>query len=466
MAPRNRLDWADNGGGNMKTLIVGHGAREAALGRSMARDSSLHAWMAFANPSICRAVTESGGTYELGDVCDSDAVAKYAVRTGIDLAMVSADEPLAAGVVDKLLERGIRTIGATKAAAEIEWSKVFSRSLLEEIDPAACPRHVTVFREQDLDSALQAFGTAPVVVKPSGLTGGKGVKVMGEHLRSRQHARSYAAELLHAEAGTSGVLLEEKMIGPEFTIQAITDGETVVCPPSTYDYPYRYEGDHGPGTGGMGSFSVAEEPLPFITQAEYDRACQITRAIIAELARRGRPFRGIMNSGFFATPDGVRVTEFNARFGDPECMNVLSVLETGWVDVMRAIDDRRLMRDGISIRPDATVVIYLVSPDYALRPGQPYEFDLDAEALEARGCRVFFAACEHLGGNRYRTRGTSRAVALAATGRSLSEARSTVLTGITEHVRGPLEWRQDLASEAYVEGLRRARPFLEQACAA
>jgi phosphoribosylamine--glycine ligase len=447
---------------DMKTLIVGHGAREAVLGHALAQGSILHAFMGHANPSIV-ALTEAAGGFELGDVCDGPAVAGYAARKGIDMAMVSADAPLAAGVVDALLQGGIPTVGATQSAAEIEWSKVFSRTLLTDIDPAASPRHAFARSTVELEDAFTRFGSEPVVIKPSGLTGGKGVKVMGEHLASHHEALAYARALLRGGPGRGGVVIEEKLTGPEFTIQAVSDGETVICPPATYDYPYRYEGDAGPGTGGMGSFSVPEDALPFISQDEYDRACEIIRRVIHGLAERGRRFSGVMNSGFFATPDGVRVTEFNARFGDPECMNIMQLFAGSWVDTMRAISEQRLTVADLPLRRDATAVVYLVSPDYALRPGGQYEFELDREAIERAGCGVFFAACTLAGPNRYRTVGTSRAVALTAGAPSLREARDRVQECIQRHVQGPLQWRRDIAADDYIASLQHTRSSLLEA---
>src|SRR5438445_2160634 len=166
----------------VRTLIVGHGGRESALAMRMAEHSELHAFMGHENPSIVRHAGGSGGSHVTGDVCDPLAVAAFARAQEIDLAMVSADEPLAAGVVDALLAQGTRTVGPTREGAEIEWNKAFARSLLGEVAPEAVPRMHVAGDRREVHDAIASFGTAPVVVKPSGLTGGKGVKVMGPHL--------------------------------------------------------------------------------------------------------------------------------------------------------------------------------------------------------------------------------------------------------------------------------------------
>ncbi len=435
----------------MRTLIVGHGGRESALAMRMSEHSELHAFMGHANPSLISYSERSGGSHAIGDVCDPEAVARFARAREIDCAMVSADEPLAAGVVDALLAQGTAAVGPTSAGAEIEWNKAFARALLAEVAPEAVPALRVVRSREELDEAIAAFGDAPVAVKPSGLTGGKGVKVMGPHLKSHDEGREYALELIARMGADESVLIEEKVLGAEFTIQAISDGRSVVCPASTYDYPYRFDGDEGPGTGGMGSLTVAAQALPFMTDEHYEQARSIVERIIARLDADGRRFNGVMNSGFFATADGVKVIEFNARFGDPECMNIMSLLRGSWPEAMRRICARDLSPADVPLSGDASLVLYLVSPDYALRAGPAYEFDLDVEEIEKAGCNVFFASCEQIGHTRYRTVGTSRAVALATTAPTLEQARERIVS--CARSVGVLEWRDDVGDERYLRGL-------------
>jgi phosphoribosylamine--glycine ligase len=435
----------------VKTLIVGHGGRESALAAAMAQHSHLYAFVGHENPSIVRDAAASGGGHQVGNVCDPDAVAAFARAEEVDIAMVSSDEPLAAGVVDALLAQGIRAVGPTAAGAEIEWNKTFARSLLAEVASEASPMLRVVHDTNELDDALALFGSTPVAVKPPGLTGGKGVKVMGPHLASHSEARDYALELLQRGGDREGVHIEEKVIGAEFTIQAISDGSTVVFPPSTYDYPYRYDGDEGPGTGGMGSLSMASPTLPFMTPRHYEQACVVIERMIERLAQMGRHFSGVMNSGFFATADGVKAIEFNARFGDPECMNIMSLFNGSWPEVMERIVATSLQPGDVPLREEASVVLYLVSPDYALQPGPAYDFTLDRERIEAGGCRVFFSSAVQTAHDSYRTVGTSRAVALASTAPTLEEARARVATAAA--TVPVLEWRADVGDERYLDQL-------------
>jgi phosphoribosylamine---glycine ligase len=435
----------------VRTLIVGHGGRESALATRMAADSELYAFVGHENPTIVESSARSGGTHAIGDVRDPAAVAAFARERGVEMAMVSADEPLAAGVVDALLAAGVRTVGPTRAGAEIEWNKAFARELLAEVAPEASPELKIARDETDLRAAIARFGARAVVVKPSGLTGGKGVKVMGPHLADHGEALAYGLELL--AAGHDSVLVEERVDGAEFTIQAVSDGRTVVFPPATYDYPYRFDGDRGPGTGGMGSLTTTSAALPFMTDEHRRQACEIIAGVIAALAARGRRFNGVMNSGFFATADGVKVIEFNARFGDPEAMNILTLFDGSWTRTMERICSRKLTEGDVPLRPEASVVLYLVSPDYALGGGEPREFTLDRDGAEALGCHVFFSSAVAVGESRYRTVGTSRAVALAASASSLEQARERVDTAAAAVPE--LEWRRDVGDPRYLEGLRR-----------
>jgi phosphoribosylamine--glycine ligase len=441
----------------MRTMIVGNGGRESALALRMAEHSEVHAFMGHANPSLVRHAGASGGSHAIGDVCDPRAVAAFAREREIDIAMVSADEPLAAGVVDVLLAQGTRAVGPTRAGAEIEWNKAFARSLLAEVAPEAVPMLRVVREAGEVDDAIASFDGAPLAVKPSGLTGGKGVKVMGPHLDSHADARDYALSLLADRKPDESVLIEEKILGAEFTIQAISDGRTVLFPPATYDYPYRFDGDEGPGTGGMGSLSLASETLPFMTASHYEAACSIIESVIERLAELGRHFTGVMNSGFFATADGVSVIEFNARFGDPECMNIMSLFRGDWAAAMEHICAGRLAAGDVPLREEASLVLYLVSPDYALANsadgarGGPYEFELDVGAIEAQGCEVFFSSAIAVGERSYRTVGTSRAVALATTAPTLETARERIVS--CARSIPVLEWRRDVGQESYLQGL-------------
>ncbi len=237
-------------------------------------------------------------------------------------------------------------MGPTRAGAEIEWNKAFSRSVVDTVSPDANPRYRVIRSSADIDGIFREFEDLHVAVKPAGLTGGKGVKVMGEHLKSMDDARDYARFLIESRIAGDSVVLEERIEGIEFTIQAISDGKTVIFPVPTYDYPYRFDGDKGPGTGGMGCFPPGS--AAFCPLEEVAKAQDIIRLVIDYLRVTGRHFSGVLNSGFFVSPAGLKVIEFDARFGDPECMNIMSVFQGDWPAVMDLLAGQSLKAGDVS----------------------------------------------------------------------------------------------------------------------
>jgi len=429
-----------------RTLIVGHGGREAALATRMAESSVLYAVMGHANPTVTALAGATGGATVIGDVCDGAAVARFAVEHQVDLAMVSSDDPLAAGVVDELTGAGVAAVGPTQAGAEIEWNKRFCRAVIARVAPEANPAFAVATTVDEVDRAVAQVAEAhgPVVVKPVGLAAGKGVKVVGPHLADNAAAADYARQVIRSGRHGGAVIIEERIEAPEITIQAMTDGRTVVFPPATYDYPYRFDGDTGPGTGGMGSCALPGGLLPFVDQAGYDQACAIVQGVIDYLAEAGRPFSGCLNAGFFATADGLRVIECNARFGDPEGINIMGLLRGDWVSAMEAMVARRLTPADIPLADMASVVTYLVAPEYAIGSSAGHRFSLDVEAVRDVGAGVLFSSAVCDGPDAYQTVGTSRAVAVTAEAPSVEEARATVSKAIETGFVGDLQWRTDI----------------------
>jgi phosphoribosylamine--glycine ligase len=376
----------------------------------------------------------------------------------VEIALVSADDPLAAGVVDALLGVGVPTVGPTRAGARIEWDKTIARELVHRTFPDANPRYAIVREPADLDAAFAAFSDIPLAVKPAGLSGGKGVKVMGRHLHNHAEARNYAAELLARGPQPRAVVVEERIDALEFTIQAITDGTNHVFPPATFDYPYRLDGDTGPGTGGMGCYTLGPGPLPFMTQRDYNDACDIIRAVLSEWREQGHQFSGVLNPGFFLTGQGLRVIEFNARFGDPEALNIMALLETDLTEMIENISHQCLSELDIRFSSDASLITYLVAPSYP-NSAEPIEFDFDTEAPSRYGCTVHFAACEQLAANHYRTVSASRVLGLVTTCTDLADAHDRTQRAIESAFQGDptLEWRTDIGSPQYIERQRAVR---------
>ncbi len=292
----------------MKTLVIGTGGREHALARALARDpdvAAVHA--APGNPGMA----DVAACHDV-DPMDGTAVADLAEHLGVDLVVVGPEAPLVAGVADAVSARGIAVFGPSAAAAQLEGSKAFAKEVMAAAGvPTARARVCTTAEEAA--AALDELG-APYVVKDDGLAAGKGVVVTDDR----------DAALAHS-AGCEQVLVEEFLDGPEVSLFAITDGQTVYPLQPAQDFKRIFDGDEGPNTGGMGAYT----PLPWAPDDLVDEVlATVLQPTVDEMARRGAPFAGLLYAGLALTSKGVKVVEFNARFGDPETQPLLALLDS------------------------------------------------------------------------------------------------------------------------------------------
>ncbi|MEO7837508.1 MAG: phosphoribosylamine--glycine ligase, partial [Acidimicrobiales bacterium] len=284
------------------------------------------------------------------------------------------------------------------------------------------------------------------VVKPDGLTGGKGVRVLGEHLASIEVAYDYAAGLI-AQGGR--VVIEERLQGEEFSLQSITDGSAVAHCPPVQDHKRAYEGDNGPNTGGMGSYSDADLSLPFLSGADLQAAQAINEAVVQALEMEtGESYRGVLYGGFMATTDGVRLIEYNCRFGDPEAMNVLPLLRTDFVEICWAVAQGRLSELRVDFDAKATVCKYVVPEMYPTGSSHGEEIRVPAALLSDSRVRCYWAAVNAEGPQVMMT--GSRALAVVGLGDSLDEAERHAERAASM-VEGPLRHRRDIGTRSLVE---------------
>lgn len=435
-------------------LIVGSGGRECAFALRLFEDTTLHAFMSHKNPAIIECIEKSGGSYIIGNVNDAQTVAKFASESSIDYAFVSADDPLANGVVDAMLDKNIKAVGGTKAATKIEWNKIYSIDMMQKVCPEFNPFYQVVEKETDLDLAIQSFKDKgmQIVVKPQGLTGGKGVKVMPEHLTTYDDCVYYAQELLEKRPNEK-VLFVEKLKGIEFTIMGITDGENLVTSPASYDYPFRFENDLGAGTGGMGCFTNNEKKLPFMNDKDLQDCREIMQKIIDEMRNEGLSFSGVLNGGFFKTKEGIKFMEFNGRFGDPEGLNILTILESSFADVIRDMWHKTLSEDKVVFINKASVIKYLVAKEYPQESDEATIFTMDEQVINDMGVNIFFASCIKASDGNYQTLKKSRAVAFGAVADRIEDAGNLVNLAIEKFVHADLEYRKDIGSKENLEKL-------------
>lgn len=423
---------------DMKILVVGGGGREHAIARALSRNSDvkLYSVMARQNPGIAQ-VSEKVLLKKETDVRE---VAAFASEHAVDYAVIGPEAPLEAGIADVLHEAGIPCVGPTRMAARLETDKAFCRTMMEKHGVAGCP----LFRvfHGDAEGACDFIDDYDddLVVKPIGLTGGKGVKVMGEQVDA-----AGAKEYVHTLGGD--VVLEERLIGEEFTLQAFVDGNHLVPMPLVQDHKRAYEGDVGPNTGGMGSYSLEDHLLPFVSGVDYDAALDIMRSAVAAMITEGQPYRGILYGQFMNTRDGPKVVEFNSRFGDPEAMNVLSILESDFSEVLCRIVDGTLSQAHVKFAPKATVCKYLVPEGYPAAPvaGAPITLGDYGDYGDAL---LYYANVEEKGGQLSTL--TSRTMAFVGIGDTLEEAEAQAETAAGS-VGGGVWYRHDIGKKEILE---------------
>jgi len=294
-----------------KCLLLGNGGREAVMAEFISKGYSLYAVLPYENPSIVEFIAKSQGKYTIGDPFNKELVGKFIVENEIDTCIISSDNLLRDGLIDLARALNLKTFGATSMGAKIEWSKTYALDIVEKLAPEMIIKNYNIDNEQDLEYAIETYKGDDFVVKPDGLTGGKGVKVGGIHFKGKLEGLEYAKSCLES-AGR--VIIQEKVEGEEFTVMGITDGKNLVITPTTFDYPYRFDNDLGPGTGGMGCLSFENGLLPFLSQSDVDTCANLMRDTIRYVNRDSLEFTGVIYGGFFKCYDGIKFIEFNARF--------------------------------------------------------------------------------------------------------------------------------------------------------
>ncbi|UCE81446.1 MAG: phosphoribosylamine--glycine ligase [Methanobacteriota archaeon] len=429
----------------MKILAVGGGGREHAIVEALARSGhDIFACMSNSNPGIARRAKDC----LLVNEKDVAKVVDFATTKGASLAVIGPEAPLEVGIADALEAAGVPTASPTKAAAMIETSKSFSRELMAKHGIDGRAKFAVASDMDEVKGAIDKLGEE-IVVKPTGLTGGKGVKVFGEHLMSRDDIVSYAKDILDKRIGGSAQLvIEEKLIGEEFTLQAFCDGKTLAPMPAVQDHKRAFEGDRGPNTGGMGSYSQAGGLLPFLKDDEYEDAVGIMKGVVDALREEGAEYRGVLYGQFMLTREGPKVVEFNARFGDPEAMNVLAILEEDFGSICESMAGGGLSARDVVFASKATVCKYVVPEGYGVKPLAGEEIRIDEEAIRSEGAVLFFANV-NADGERILTT-TSRSAGVVGIAEQIEEAE-TIAENAIKHVSGRIAVRHDIGKQAMIE---------------
>ncbi|MFB7662662.1 phosphoribosylamine--glycine ligase [Kitasatospora sp. NPDC056138] len=412
----------------MKVLVIGGGAREHALCRSLSQDpavTELHC--APGNAGIAQVAT-----VHPVDQLDGAEVTALARRLAADLVVIGPEAPLVAGVAEPLRAASIPVFGPSAEAARLEGSKAFAKDVMAGAGVPTARSYVCTTAEEAAE-ALDAFG-APYVVKDDGLAAGKGVVVTSDR----------AAALAHA-ASCGQVVIEEYLDGPEVSLFAITDGTTVLPLVPAQDFKRALDGDEGPNTGGMGAYS----PLPWAPEGLVEEVLRtVLQPTVDELRHRGTPFSGLLYAGLALTSRGTRVIEFNARFGDPETQVVLARLQTPLAGVLLAAAQGALAElEPLRWDEGAAVTVVIASEGYpaAPRTGDPIEGLAEAEADGS--VHVLHAGTRADEDGRVLSAG-GRVLSVTATGRDLAEARTRAYQGVGRITLKGAHHRTDIALKA------------------
>ncbi|MFA7654177.1 MAG: phosphoribosylamine--glycine ligase [Candidatus Magasanikbacteria bacterium] len=425
----------------MNILIIGSGAREHAVARAFQRSSQNPKLFCFGssnNPGIKKLCVG----YETGKIADPESVLKFALNNKIDLTFIGPEAPLSTGVADILWKNNIPCVGPKQKHAQLESSKGFTRDLQTKYNIPGAPKFKRLFDLSEAENFLHQLGEGNYVIKADGLMGGKGVKVAGDHLHNFDEALAYCQELITVG---SPFVIEEKFIGQEFSLMSFCDGTNLTHMPVVQDHKRAFEGDFGPNTGGMGTYSDANHLLPFLNENDLTEAQAINQATADALrAKFGEGYKGILYGGFMITKDGVKLIEYNARLGDPEAMNVLAILESDFVALCQAIVNGNLTQNHTRFSHQATVCKYAVPEGYPDNPIKNQKINTEGVVNQEQ---LYFASVDERTDGLYEI--GSRTVAVVGIADTIYEAEKIAEEEINK-ITGPLFHRKDIGTKELI----------------
>jgi len=429
-------------------LIIGSGTREHAIAKALSKSASspiISCLGSTGNPGIMTICRNTGGMYRKGNITSPESVLAFAEEIRAELAVIGPEAPLAAGVPDILRTHNIPVLGPDKNLARIETSKSYARDFLYRTLPESCPDFRIISDIFEAEMFLLQLGDS-YVIKADGLTGGKGVKVSGDHLTNLDEAMTYCRKLLKPE--NSYMVIEEKLFGEEFSLMTITDGETCIHMPAVQDHKRAYNDDLGPNTGGMGSYSDNDHSLPFLSQKDITDARRMNEMVVGALGKEhGSPYRGILYGGFMAVSQGVKIIEYNARFGDPESLNLLTLLESDAAELFAAAAQGELNKTTAVFSKKASVCKYAVPKGYPESAEKGFPVNI-AEVDKIDSAELYLGSVDIQ--DDILITGGSRTAAVVAVGNTIAEAEALAESAVCA-IEGDLFHRSDIGTAPSLE---------------
>lgn len=423
-----------------RILLVGHGAREHAIAEALKRSEiELYSFMGSKNPGI----NALSSKIQLGKLNDFKKLSEFIQDLDLNFAIIGPEDPLGEGIADKLVEMGVPCVGPRKSAAMLETSKAFCRELMTKYKIPGLPKYGIFSDLEEIKNFIEEFGG--VAVKPDGLTGGKGVKISGEHLMTVQDILDYSKELIDKNGK---VIIEEKVEGEEYTLQTFVDGSHVVCCPLVQDHKRLLNDDQGDNTGGMGSYSCSNHKLPFVDDKAIKESIQIMEKTIDCVKRETNiEYKGILYGQFMLTKTEPKLIEYNVRFGDPEAVNVLPLLKNDFVEICERILDGKLNKLKIKFENKATVCKYLAPKGYP-SDAKPTLITVDEKAIQKEGAKLYYASVNKENGKITSTK--SRSIAVLGIADKIEIAEKIAENSI-KYIKGSLHHRSDVGTLKLLE---------------
>ncbi len=426
----------------MNFLVIGSGAREHIIAEKLdIVGANVFSVLTNMNPGLLHISKKY--IFVNKYKTNMDAIIDFALNNSINCVVIGPEDPLALGLSDLFWKKGIPVVGPLKELAQIETSKGFTRDLLNKYKIDVSPNYKRFNSMTGVKNFMDVL-SGNYVVKFDGLMGGKGVKVSDEHLADINEGLKYCKSIIN-NSGT--FVIEEKLVGEEFSLMSFCDGQNLAHMPAIQDHKRAYEGDIGPNTGGMGCYSDSNHSLPFLKEQEVYEAREINEKVAKALFEHtGKNYKGILYGGFMVTHMGVKLIEYNARFGDPEAMNLLTLLDSDFASVCSNMVEGTLK--SVIFRNEASVCKYVVPKGYGSNPS--VDTTLEVDELYRQHSNLYYAAV-NMDENGIISTTSSRAAAIVSSGKSISEAEEKCEKGL-KHISGNnLFTRHDIAKPDLIQ---------------